>query len=136
MTEQHQQPTQAEIIEKLVAACYEVMAAMDSVWEMWFYEDDDDENVVRDVGKKVQESKQLATAAIEVARSAMVPEVVDRHSGDCTYHAIPDSDPLNGICICGYGLRMMRKCNYDHLVSKDHPSNTQDVSADPKGTND
>lgn len=41
----------------------------------------------------------------------------DGHAGDCTFYAIPDGDPINGICICGYGLRQMRKGDYSQLRS-------------------
>jgi hypothetical protein len=47
----------------------------------------------------------------------------DRHSGDCTiYASMCNGTPTDGICTCGYGLRMSRKCDFQHQYSKEHPS--------------
>ena len=42
----------------------------------------------------------------------------DGHAGDCTiYASLVNNMPTDGICTCGYGRRMVRLENWDHMYS-------------------
>jgi len=45
-----------------------------------------------------------------------------QHDGDCTiYSSMDNGMATDGICTCGYGMEMMRKNEFCHIYSKDHP---------------
>ena len=67
---------------------------------------------------------------IEMVREAHSPPK-EGHSGDCTiYASMNNGQPTDGICTCGYGLRMTRKCEYHEMYSKEHPSYLPPYSAE------
>lgn len=50
----------------------------------------------------------------------MEAEPKTKHDGDCTIYAVLDNgNPTDGICTCGYGADMRRKCNYDYIYSQE-----------------
>lgn len=60
----------------------------------------------------------------------------DGHAGDCTIYASGcNNNPTDGICTCGYGLRMVRKCDYSHVYAITHYASETDarlIAADPE----
>jgi len=50
------------------------------------------------------------------------------HSRDCTIYALLiNGRPEDGICTCGYGRKMMREGNWDHMYSEERKKLTNHV---------
>lgn len=68
----------------------------------------------------VHKAAKDALAEIDQALSTPAPATKKGHAGDCTiYAAKGNGEPTDGICICGHGLRHLRKDgSEEHLYAK------------------